>query len=270
MKFSFKISKLTIIISLYVIISASYMYQVMNFIRFDLFFPKRIVSEKFKNDVVGKLEEYKYKKEDLKKIKSEKDLEKIQKKEKKVIEERKIIIKKAFIRNSVDGYYYLNKHLTEDEKFILRKILLSSGYRDNLEIFIWIIFCIFGIILIIYLIKLRISFIRLILAVIVFGLGMLYASTINLNIVERMHLIYFGIIGFLFIKDNFGDSNITSIIYALIWAMLIAALDEIFQSFLPKRVGDVRDIIFGTLGGLWGSIIYVILKINKINIKKTI
>ncbi len=266
MKLSFKVSKLTVIFSIYVIISASYMYHVLNFIRFDLWFQKKIIAEKFERDILLKLEDNKDKKENSKENKE--DPEKKEEKEKKENEERKELLNKAYILNSVDGNYYLNKNLTEDEKIDLRNILLNLGQRDNLDIFIWIIFFIFGIILIIYLIKLEINFLRLILAIILFGLGILYAFTMNKFISERIHLIYFGIIGFLFTKDNLEESNLITIIYTIIWAMLIATLDEIFQSFLPKRVGDVRDIMFGTLGGLWGSIIYIILKIKNIIIKK--
>ena len=37
---------------------------------------------------------------------------------------------------------------------------------------------------------------------------------------------------------------------------------EVFQLFLPYRVGDVRDIVFGVLGGLWGGVIYITLYIK--------
>jgi hypothetical protein len=266
LKLSFKVSKLTIIFSLYVIISASYMYQVMNFIRFDLWFQKKIISENFEKAILEKLEYYKEITKDSKE--KEEDPVKKEEKEKKEKEERKTLINKAYIKNSKDGYYYLNKNLTEEEKIDLRNILLNLGKRDNLDIFIWIVFFIFGILLLIYLIKLKLNFFRLIIAIIVFGLGILYAFTISKYISERIHLIYFGTIGFLFTKDNLEESNIITIIYTIIWSMLIATFDEIFQLFLPYRVGDVRDIILGTLGGLWGGLAYLVLKIKNINIKK--
>jgi hypothetical protein len=143
-------------------------------------------------------------------------------------------------------------------------VFLILDKKDILPIFIFIVFCSVGCVFLIYLFKLKIHYVRIICACIIFGLGLLYTLTINKHISERIHLIYFGIIGFLFAKDNFKELGILTLAYTILWALIIASLDEIFQLYLPKRVGDIRDIIFGISGGLWGGIIYITLYIEKI------
>ena len=57
MRLSFNVSKYTIIFSLYVIISASFMYHLLNFIRFDLWIPRKITYENFEENILKKLNE---------------------------------------------------------------------------------------------------------------------------------------------------------------------------------------------------------------------
>ena len=259
MRLSFKVSKYTILFSLYVIISASFMYQLLNFIRYDLWIPRKIVYKEFKEDILKKLENIKKDKENKK--------EKI-----KDIINKIDVMNKSYTYNEDDGYYYLNKKISIEDKEEIRYVFLVLDKKDILPIFIMVIFSIFGFVLLFYLISLKINIVRIILACIIFGLGLLYTFTINKYISERIHLIYFGIIGFLFAKDNFEELESWTILYVMLWAMIIATLDEIFQLFLPYRVGDVRDVIFGVLGGLWGGVIYITLYIKKIfkfnNIKR--
>ena len=77
---------------------------------------------------------------------------------------------------------------------------------------------------------------------------------------ERIHLILFGLIGFLFTKDNLEDRLVKIIPFSLLFGFFAASVDEMFQLFLPYRVGDIRDVLFGGLGSLWGSIVCISVK----------
>ncbi len=43
--------------------------------------------------------------------------------------------------------------------------------------------------------------------------------------------------------------------FAFFVALATACADETFQVFLPYRVGDIRDVGFGIVGGCWGAFI---------------
>jgi glycopeptide antibiotics resistance protein len=95
--------------------------------------------------------------------------------------------------------------------------------------------------------------------------GILYASTMRVT-EERYHLIVFGLLGFLTSRDNDKNSNFKLMAITTLYTLTIATLDEIFQHYLPDRVGDVRDVLFGVIGGLWGTLIYLSIhyKMNKL------
>ena len=174
------------------------MYQLLNFIRFELWLPKKVISQEFEQNVLEKLKEIEDKKNEEKEKNSKKE-----KKDKK--DDNKKMLKKmrdSYTYSSRDGFFYLNKKLSIDDKEYIRQFFLDHGRKDILPLLIWILFGIFGLVLLFYLIRLKINTIRIILTFAVFGLGIVYAFTMNKYISERIHLIYFGIIGFLFTKDN--------------------------------------------------------------------
>lgn len=249
MKISFKVSRYTILFSLYVIISASFMYQLLNFIRFDLWIPKKIAYIDFEDNILKKLDDIKKDKEN-KNEKLDDIINKIN------------VMNRCYSYNEIDGYYYLNKKISIEDKEEIRYVFLVLDKKDILPVFISIIFIIFGFVLIFYLIRLKIKISRIILACFIFCLGLLFTYTINEHLSERIHIIYFGTIGFLFAKDNFEELKLWTLIYVAFWVLIIATLDEIFQMYLPYRVGDVRDLILGVSGGLWGGIVYLTLYLN--------
>lgn len=67
---------------------------------------------------------------------------------------------------------------------------------------------------------------------------------------ERMHFIQYGILGimsfFVFRGEAFG------LLKAILLVTIAGAIDEVIQYFLPNRVGDIRDVVFNTLGGVLG------------------
>jgi VanZ family protein len=143
--------------------------------------------------------------------------------------------------------------------------LIRSFINNNNEMmgnFIWFLFgLIFIFITVIAVMKKRL--LSLLLSLAVLSLIVLYASFISIA-EERIHLIQFGLLGFSISRDNLENGGFKGYIYAVFWCFIIATADEIFQYFLPSRIGDVRDVLFGFLGGLAGMVLYLsVIKIGK-------
>ncbi len=76
---------------------------------------------------------------------------------------------------------------------------------------------------------------------------------------ERIHIFQYAVLGCLF-AAIFRDKSWThSLLLAWAGVLLVSSVDEIFQIFLPDRIGDIRDVGFGLLGGIWGSVTTVLL-----------
>ena len=71
---------------------------------------------------------------------------------------------------------------------------------------------------------------------------------------ERIHIFQYGLLGALVIYDLRGKTFWRAFGVALGIVFLTACADELFQAFLPYRVGDPRDVGFGLVGGAWGAL----------------
>lgn len=76
---------------------------------------------------------------------------------------------------------------------------------------------------------------------------------------ERIHLVQFGLLGLLACSSLRGR---TTSFWRWIWrpvlfVFLVGGADEVLQWFLPDRVCDLRDILFNTLGGIWGILLHL-------------
>jgi len=69
--------------------------------------------------------------------------------------------------------------------------------------------------------------------------------------VERIHFVEYAVLGLL-ISRAVNVRTLHGIIYSGCLVTLIGAVDEIIQWFLPNRVGDMRDVIMNSVGGLSG------------------
>lgn len=70
--------------------------------------------------------------------------------------------------------------------------------------------------------------------------------------VEKMHVLEYGVLGWLATRDLCSGScikKIKPIILSLLFIALIGSLDEGFQKFLPYRVGEIRDVITNVISG---------------------
>ena len=76
---------------------------------------------------------------------------------------------------------------------------------------------------------------------------------------ERIHLVQFGLLGLLSCSSLRGErTNLRRWIWRpFLFVFLVGVADEVLQWFLPDRVFDIRDILFNTLGGIWGILLYL-------------
>ena len=74
---------------------------------------------------------------------------------------------------------------------------------------------------------------------------------------ERIHILEYGLLGWFAGRDLMSKTKKKrGFIFAWILTITIGIFDEGFQKILPYRVWDVRDILFNSLGGLWGIGLY--------------
>ena len=86
-----------------------------------------------------------------------------------------------------------------------------------------------------------------------------YAGSFEI-IEERTHLIKYGTLAVLLCRDNSNRPPFATVIMAISGVLWVGSLDEIVQSFTPGRVGDVRDVWFNLVGGLFGVALWAILR----------
>ena len=107
-------------------------------------------------------------------------------------------------------------------------------------------------------IKKRTIFLNILLFGIVLTIGMVLAWQIKIP-EERIHILEYAILGWFAGRDLIKtNKKIKGAILACIFCTIVGILDEIFQAILPYRVYDLRDIVFNSLGGAWGLILYLL------------
>ena len=88
--------------------------------------------------------------------------------------------------------------------------------------------------------------------IIISPLLLLTYLSISLDVwVERIHFVEYAFLGLL-ISRAVNIVNLQGIIYTGCLVTLIGVVDEIIQWFLPNRVGDIRDVLMNSSGGLSG------------------
>lgn len=92
-----------------------------------------------------------------------------------------------------------------------------------------------------------------------FLLAALYAGSFEI-LEERTHLIKYGTLAVLLCRDNSTRAAIPLAVMGLGGVLWVGGIDEIVQSFTPGRVGDIRDVGFNLVGGLFGVSLWGILR----------
>ena len=140
----------------------------------------------------------------------------------------------------------------------LERNVLPSDYL------IWGSFVLFALALLV--IAMRVSPAGVLKVCALLALGLLTASRLEIT-VERMHLVKYGVMGILYsmdiIRKNRALGGGQATLVSVLFCALVAATDEACQHFIPDRVGDLRDVGFGALGGLWGALMGVCLERNR-------
>lgn len=80
---------------------------------------------------------------------------------------------------------------------------------------------------------------------------------------EKAHTLEYGFLGWFAARDLSKDKNLVTFIpQAIFFVLLVGASDEIFQWFLPYRVGEVRDVVTNIIGGIFGISLFLNTKKN--------
>jgi len=151
-----------------------------------------------------------------------------------------IIISAAFMRQLMD----FTKGYTGEKGFIILigLILLIGG----LGFLIWTL-------------RAKPGLIRTLGVIVVLVIGLSLAWQIKI-IAERIHLLEYGVLGWFVSRDLIRgrSKKLKDIILAGLFATVVGIIDEGFQAILPYRFFDIRDILFNSLGGIWGIILYLL------------
>jgi len=132
---------------------------------------------------------------------------------------------------------------------------------------LWALFCAAALLLFRELYRARLALPRVVLFMLVLGGIILYAGTLKI-VEERLHIIQFGFLGWLAMRDLAGGAGekhslFVSCMIAAVFCFVIVGADELFQAFLPNRQGDIRDVVTGGIGAVAGSALFL-LKLNRL------
>ncbi len=126
-------------------------------------------------------------------------------------------------------------------------------------ILIGLISLIAGLTFLIWTLRAKPGLIRTLEIIAILAIGLSFAWQIKI-VVERIHLLEYGVLGWFVSRDLIrGQSKkLKGIILACLFATVVGIIDEAFQAILPYRFFDLRDILFNSLGGIWGIVLYLI------------
>ena len=95
--------------------------------------------------------------------------------------------------------------------------------------------------------------VRLTIALVLLAIAGWYLSTFNV-VEERVHFMKFALLAFLACRDTRRSGATKAVVSGIVLAALVGGLDEVFQHYIPGRVGDPRDVLFDATGGVWGAV----------------
>lgn len=110
----------------------------------------------------------------------------------------------------------------------------------------------------IYVIKGRVHPIKTAAIIFLVVIGLILAWRVKYP-VEKIHILEYGALGWLAVRDLMKVKiKSTAIILAGVFCIVVGYIDEALQAILPYRVYDIRDIVFNSLGGIWGIVLYLL------------
>lgn len=94
--------------------------------------------------------------------------------------------------------------------------------------------------------------------------ALIYISQMHI-IEERLHIMKYGVLGWLALRDIIGNKRVlVSVVFSFFFCLLVSSIDETFQYFLPYRVGEVRDVGLAALGSAFGIGVYLVNLYNRL------
>ena len=143
-------------------------------------------------------------------------------------------------------------------QIFLRDQLSSALGSAGMTIFVFAIFLGAGIYFI-YISRLwRLPLLNIVITAVILLIGLGYSFSLPLP-EERIHLVQFGLLGLLACSSYKRKTTgfLSWVWRPFLFIFLVGVADEVLQWFLPDRVFDLRDILFNTLGGIWGILLYL-------------
>jgi len=138
----------------------------------------------------------------------------------------------------------------------LRSALIDSVGEEVVRI-AFKVFCAFLFLAVItWSLRKHLSFVRTGILLLLFALAFFLMSR-QPYFSEKTHVITYGFLGFLACRDYLKSSTKkwTAFFVLCLFVTTISAADELFQRFLPYRVGDLRDVLTNVLAGFLGILI---------------
>jgi len=136
--------------------------------------------------------------------------------------------------------------------------------KTYFEVMVGIFFVVGVIGFILYVKRLRLNRIRLLALVGVLSVGVLFAWRLDI-LVERVHILEYGLLGWLACRDMMeGERRTRGIIFSALIVLAVGVGDELFQWWLPDRYGEMRDVTFNQLGGMWGIALFLVSRSRRI------
>ena len=78
---------------------------------------------------------------------------------------------------------------------------------------------------------------------------------------EKIHLPEYALLGAMVCSDIYSQSKkYSALLFVFLICLIVSFSDELFQLILPYRYYDNRDILFNSLGSLWGMSLYLVLR----------
>lgn len=138
---------------------------------------------------------------------------------------------------------------------VLNFLRFSIG-TAGISIMIWILFLLCGVVVFRYLKKIQPERWRILLFLLVLLLAVSYALEMEI-MEERIHLIKYGLLGWFIAGDVIIPKKLLfKFLTVIFFCMAVGGVDEVFQIFIPWRVGDIRDVLFAGIGGSIGTLLF--------------
>ena len=128
--------------------------------------------------------------------------------------------------------------------------------QKNVEIFCILLFFVTAILIIAHIIRFHLSTLRVIvnLAVIIFAFIFAWRQPF---FSERIHILEYGLLGWLAMRDfSKAKPLLKAAFFSVLFVFLVGSIDELFQKFLPYRVGEIRDVLTNIISGALGIILF--------------